>query len=52
MSDANTAQYDWPCNALPCFKLATGGRDAKTQANSLSQNVVLGCLRPLHNSLH
>ena len=38
MSDANDAQYDWPCNALPCFKLTTHGLDTKTQAQQLSQN--------------
>ena len=38
MSDANDAQYDWPCNALSCFKLATGGLDAKTQTKMLCQN--------------
>ena len=38
MSDANDAQYDWPCNALPCFNLATGGIDAETQAIRWSQN--------------
>ena len=38
MSDATDAQYDWPCNALSCFKLATGGLDAKTQTKMLCQN--------------
>ena len=37
MSDANDAQYDWPCNALPCSKLATLGLDAKN-TKRLSQN--------------
>ena len=35
MSDANDAQYDWPCNALPCFKLAMGGLDAKNTGKKM-----------------